>query len=81
VAATTWSDALNAGVVGDLPLPLDAPVIVIDLPYVDVAGETQRLFRVGTSNFSAILHYNRSYFYAASVVELGAALRREVAPA
>lgn len=81
VAAATWSDALNAGVVADLPLPLDTPVIVIDLPYVDSAGEAQRLYRVGTTNFSAILQYNRSYFYATAVVELGAALRREVAPA
>ena len=59
----------------------DTPVIVIDLPYIDSAGETQRLYRVGTTNFSAILQYNRSYFYATSVVELGAALRRDVTPA
>jgi membrane-bound lytic murein transglycosylase B len=79
-AATTWSAALAAGVGGDLPLPLDTPVIVIDLPYLDGAGEVQRLYRVGTVNFSALLRYNRSYFYATTVVELGEAIRRAVAP-
>jgi membrane-bound lytic murein transglycosylase B len=77
-AAATWSDALNAGVVADLPLPLDTPVLVIDLPYVDAGGEPSRLFRVGTVNFAAILQYNRSYFYATAVAELAEALRREV---
>jgi membrane-bound lytic murein transglycosylase B len=76
----TWSDALMAGVTGDVPLALDTPVIVIDLPYLDANGEAQRLFRVGTVNFSAVLHYNRSYFYATAVVELAEALRREVSP-
>ena len=78
-AMATWSDALNAGVVADLPLALDTPVLVIDLPYVDAGGESRRLYRVGTANFSAILQYNRSYFYATAVVELGDALKREVA--
>lgn len=77
--AATWSDALNAGVVADLPLALGTPVLVIDLPYVDAGGESRRLYRVGTANFSAILQYNRSYFYATAVVELGDALKREVA--
>ncbi len=76
-AAVTWSDALNAGVVADLPLPLDTPILVIDLPYVDAGGDARRQFRVGTVNFAAILQYNRSYFYATAVVELAEALRRE----
>ncbi len=76
----TWSDALMTGVTGDLPLALDTPVIVIDLPYLDANGETQRLYRVGTVNFSAVLHYNRSYFYATAVVELAEAIRRAVSP-
>lgn len=78
-ATATWSDAINAGVVADLPLALDTPVIVIDLPYVDAAGDTQRLYRVGTVNFSAVLHYNRSYFYATAVVELAEAVQRAAA--
>ncbi len=72
-ASTTWSDALAAGVEGDVPLPLDAKVLVIDLPYLN-AGEVGRLYRVGTVNFSALLHYNRSYFYASAVVELARAI-------
>lgn len=79
-AVKTLTDALNAGVAGDIPLAPDTPVLVIDLPYLDAAGETRRLYRVGTRNFSAILNYNRSYFYATAVTELGEALRRAVAP-
>ncbi len=74
-AAVTWSDALAAGVEGDVPLPLDTQVLVIDLPMSN-AGEVERLYRVGTVNFSAVLHYNRSYFYASAVVELSRAIAR-----
>ena len=77
-AAVTWSDALAAGVAGDVPLPLDTPVLVIDLP-VSNAGEVERLYRVGTVNFSAVLHYNRSYFYACAVVELSRAIAEAAA--
>lgn len=77
---TSWSDAQAVGVAADAPLPLDTPVIVIDLPWIGPAGEVRRWYRVGTVNFSAILHYNRSYFYAVSVVELAEALRRAIGP-
>ncbi|HZA95671.1 MAG TPA: lytic murein transglycosylase B [Burkholderiaceae bacterium] len=72
-ATVTWSQALAAGVEGDLPLPLDAQVLVIDLPVVD-GGDVKRLYRVGTVNLSALLHYNRSYFYASAVVDLSRAI-------
>ncbi len=72
-AVVTWSDALAAGVEGDVSLPLDAPVLVIDLPVVNGA-DVDRLYRVGTVNFSALLHYNRSYFYASAVVDLSRAI-------
>ena len=72
-AVITWSDALAAGVEGEIPLPLDARVLVIDLPIIK-GGEIDRLYRVGTTNFSALLHYNRSYFYASAVVELAQAI-------
>ncbi len=72
-ASVPWSDALAAGVEGDVPLPLDAQVLVIDLPIVR-GGEVERLYRVGTVNFSALLHYNRSYFYASAVVDLSRAI-------
>jgi len=72
-AATTWSSASAAGVEGDIALPLDTQVLVIDLPYLNGA-EVERLYRVGTVNFSALLHYNRSYFYASAVVDLARAI-------
>jgi membrane-bound lytic murein transglycosylase B len=70
----TWYDALAAGIEAELPLEADTPVIVIDLPYTTPTGAVERQFRVGTSNFSAILHYNRSYFYATAVVEFAQAI-------
>ncbi len=72
-ASVTWSDALAAGVGDDVLLPLDEKVLVIDLP-IQNGGEVERLYRVGTVNFSALLHYNRSYFYASAVVELAQAI-------
>jgi membrane-bound lytic murein transglycosylase B len=78
-AESSWSSALAAGVAADLPLPLDTPVLVIDLPYVTASGESDRLYRVGTANFAALLRYNRSYFYAAAVVELAEAIRQTAA--
>jgi membrane-bound lytic murein transglycosylase B len=77
-AHRSWSDALAAGVIADLPLPLATPVLLIDLPLVTSDGEQGRAFLVGTVNFSAILHYNRSYFYAAAVTEFAAALREQM---
>ena len=71
--SATLSDALMMGVEGDVPLPLDTRVIVIDLPYLK-DGEVERMYRLGTVNFSALLHYNRSYFYASAVVELAHAI-------
>lgn len=72
-ASVTWSDALAAGVSADVPLPLNANVLVIDLPIAN-NSEVDRLYRVGTVNFSALLHYNRSYFYACAVTELAGAI-------
>jgi membrane-bound lytic murein transglycosylase B len=74
LARVPWYAALAAGVVADLPIDLGTPVLVIDLPYLTPAGEPARFYRVGTANFSAILHYNRSYFYATAVVELARAI-------
>ena len=76
-AQTPWWSAQAEGVVADLPLALDTPVLVIDLPTVDAEGESGRSYRVGTVNFSAILHYNRSYFYAAAVSDYATALQEQ----
>jgi membrane-bound lytic murein transglycosylase B len=77
----TWYDALAAGIDAELPLEADTPVLVIDLPYPAAGGVVERQFRVGTANFSAILHYNRSYFYATAVVEFAQAIAASEAEA
>jgi membrane-bound lytic murein transglycosylase B len=81
-ARTEWSAALAAGVVSEAPLAPDTAVLVIDLPLVDSAGQPGRAYRVGTVNFSALLHYNRSYFYATAITEVAAAIgeRRNAPP-
>ena len=33
-------------------------------------------YLLGTQNFFAITHYNRSYYYAMAVIELGQAISR-----
>jgi membrane-bound lytic murein transglycosylase B len=77
-ARTPWWEALAAGVAGDPPIALDTPVLVVDLPLVQPDGTPGRIYRVGTANFAAVLHYNRSYFYAAAVTDLAAAIRQRV---
>lgn len=77
-ADTPWSLLAGRGVEVDAPLPLDTPVLLIDLPIVEADGTTRRDYRIGTAGFASILHYNRSYFYAASVVELADALRARI---
>lgn len=76
LATTPWSFLMGAGVDVDSILELDTPVLLIDLPLVDGDGRQRREYRVGTRSFSAVLHYNRSYFYGAAVVELADALRQ-----
>jgi membrane-bound lytic murein transglycosylase B len=46
------------------------------LGVVDLLDEPRKLaeYRIGTPNFFAITHYNRSYFYATSVADLAKAL-------
>ena len=34
----------------------------------------EKLYRVGTKNFTEVLRYNSSYFYAGAVAELGSAI-------
>lgn len=59
---------------GTPPLPWQSQKLgVIDL--VDEPKQTAQ-YRVATPNFFAITHYNRSYFYAASVAELADALEQ-----
>ncbi|MBW8898347.1 MAG: lytic murein transglycosylase B [Massilia sp.] len=60
-----------AGVVTSTPLPADLLYGLVDLQNGAEATE----YWVATDNFFAITQYNRSFFYAMSVVELGRAVR------
>jgi membrane-bound lytic murein transglycosylase B len=76
---TAWSDWRARGYLADVPIAAATPVLLFDLPviYASMGADagTEHWLRAGTRNFAAILGYNRSYFYAVSVVELGAAIR------
>ena len=69
-----WRELAWRGIEIDGTLELDTPVLIVDLPVADSNGMRGQLLGVATANFCAILHYNRSYFYAASVH----ALAREI---
>jgi membrane-bound lytic murein transglycosylase B len=75
-----WQDVERLGVSIEGTLEPEARVILIDLPFVSEDGVEGAEHRVGTVNLSALLHYNRSYFYATAVAELAQTLRarREV---
>lgn len=81
VAERTWTSVAELGVRIDGTLDPEARVVLMDLPYrLDDAAEGV-VYRLGTVNMAAILHYNRSYFYGAAVTELAAELRGRDAPA
>ena len=72
LAATLHADELaDAGVVTATPLPNDTLFGLVDLQN----GAEPTEYWVASNNFFAITQYNRSYFYAMSVVELGRAVR------
>ncbi|MFN3564976.1 MAG: lytic murein transglycosylase B [Burkholderiaceae bacterium] len=81
VASYCWRDVAALGVTIDASLPADARVLLMDLPYLTSDGVEAVDYRVGTVNASALLHYNRSFFYAAAVVELAQAIERRAAEA
>ncbi len=64
-------ELLEAGVSTDLPLPPGMMFGLVDLQNGLEATE----YWLGTNNFFAITQYNRSYFYAMSVLELARAVR------
>ena len=52
------------------------PLALIDLPAgSDATGRPLVTYLAGTRNFHVITRYNRSYFYAFSVIELGSTIR------
>lgn len=60
-----------AGVSSDTPLPAGMLFGLVDLQN----GAEPTEYWLGANNFFAITQYNRSYFYAMSVVELGKAVK------
>jgi membrane-bound lytic murein transglycosylase B len=77
IAATTpWRELAATGVRIDGDLPEDLAVLLIDLPQRAVGSAPPVLYRVGTANLAALLHYNRSYFYASAVADLAGEIRR-----
>ncbi|HEX8609819.1 MAG TPA: lytic murein transglycosylase B [Telluria sp.] len=83
LAAKFSAEELRAGGVGtSAALPANQRFGLIDLPN----GSDPTEYRIATDNFFAITQYNRSYFYAMSVIDLGRAIRlsragQSVAPA
>ncbi|GMV57194.1 lytic murein transglycosylase B [Betaproteobacteria bacterium PRO7] len=75
-AAYRWQDVAALGVTIDGTLPAEARVLLMDLPYLTSDGVEAVEYRVGTVNASALLHYNRSFFYATAVAELAQAVER-----
>lgn len=74
LAATHSADEIaHAGV----SLPDDVPKTLM-VGLVDLQdGERATRYWIGTDNFFAITKYNRSYFYAMAVIELGQAIRQQ----
>jgi membrane-bound lytic murein transglycosylase B len=70
-------DELTAGGVSTAtPLPPGTTYGLVDLQN----GMEPTLYWVGSNNFYAITQYNRSYFYAMSVLELGRAVKLALEP-
>ncbi len=74
-ALHTWRDVAALGVTIDGTLDPDTRVILLDLPFRRANGDEGVEYRIGTANLQALLHYNRSYFYAAAVADLARAVR------
>jgi membrane-bound lytic murein transglycosylase B len=74
-ALHAWRDVAALGVSIDGELDPEARVLLLDLPYRRSNGDEGIEYRVGTVNLQALLHYNRSYFYAVAVADLARAVR------
>ncbi len=70
-----FSDLADAGFVA-ATLPPMTKLALIDLPAgTDASGAPLTTYVAGTQNFHVVTRYNRSYFYAMSVIELGATIK------
>jgi len=71
-AAFTQEELAAAGVLAGAPLPPEEQYGLVDLQN----GAEPTEYWLGSTNFYAIAQYNRSFFYAMSVIELGRAVRQ-----
>jgi membrane-bound lytic murein transglycosylase B len=67
-------DLINQGLLKQSSLPASTPSLIVDLPSPGKNGGTEVRYVIGLRNFLAICDYNRSFFYAQSVVEFAEAL-------
>lgn len=72
VAKNTLDELRQSGVEPHEGTPQEFRYGLVDLQNAKKPTE----YWVGTSNFFAITHYNRSYFYAMAVIHLGEAIKR-----
>ncbi len=70
-AKFTLDELQRSGVRPSVALPADSLFGLVDLQN----GFEPTEYWLGTANFFAITQYNRSFFYAMSVIDLGAAVR------
>ena len=70
-AKYTQEELRAGGIVAGMPLPQNLRYGLVDLQN----GSEPPEYWLGTDNFFAITQYNRSFFYAMSVVDLGRAVR------
>jgi membrane-bound lytic murein transglycosylase B len=74
LAATHSVDEVEqSGVVLPSDIPRSLMVGLVDLQ----DGERPTRYWVGSDNFFALTKYNRSFFYAMAVIELGNAIRQQ----
>lgn len=71
-AKFTCDELRLAGVIVPDDVPASHPYGLFDLE----DGSHPTRYLLGTQNFFAITHYNRSYYYAMAVIELGQAISR-----
>jgi membrane-bound lytic murein transglycosylase B len=72
VAKYTLTEMQAAGVSTSQSVPAETLLGLVDLQN----GQESTEYYLGTNNFFTLTQYNRSYFYAMSVLELGSAIRQ-----
>ncbi len=76
-ANTTLQNALDAGVELTEPIDLapDERVLLVRLACPEDIVPGGAIWRLGSRNFETLLHYNRAYFYAQTVLDLAQAIK------